>query len=98
MAALSNLLPLLALVVVVIVAAFVCYGIYTVVTEIADKTQEKMEQKNVVFTKDGMRVGVKEVRKENYVDKAESRKRTQDSYWVGVWLTYSRSNAGAVKT
>lgn len=71
MASLSNLLPLLALVVLVIVAAFVGYAIYTVVIEIADKTQQKMEQKNVVFTKDGMRVGVKEVRKENYVDKAE---------------------------
>ena len=71
MESLSKLAPLLALVVVIVVAAFVGYAIYTVVTEIADKTQQKMEQKNVVFTKDGMRVGVKEVRKENYVDKAE---------------------------
>lgn len=71
MASLSKLLPLLALFVVVVVVAFVGYAIYIVVTEIADKTQEKMEQKHVVFTKDGMRVGIKEVRKENYVDKAE---------------------------
>ena len=71
MASLSEFFPLLALFVVVVVAAVVGFAIYTVVTEIADKTQQKMEEKNVVFTKDGMRVGVKEVRNEQYVDKAE---------------------------
>ena len=35
-------------------------------------TNEKMEKKNVVFTKDGMKVGVKELRNENYVDKTQS--------------------------
>ncbi|KAA6411559.1 MAG: hypothetical protein FRX48_04839 [Lasallia pustulata] len=72
MASLSKFFPLLALFVVVAIAAVVGYAIYTVVAEIADKTQQKMEQKNVVFTKDGMVVGVKEVRTEKYVDKAES--------------------------
>lgn len=71
MASLSKFFPLLALFVVVAIAAVVGYAIYTVVAEIADKTQQKMEQKNVVFTKDGMVVGVKEVRTEKYVDKAE---------------------------
>ncbi|KZZ89003.1 hypothetical protein AAL_07946 [Moelleriella libera RCEF 2490] len=31
-----------------------------------------MGRKNVVFTKDGVRVGVKHVQNENYVDKTQS--------------------------
>lgn len=31
-----------------------------------------MQSKNVVFTKDGLKVGVKEVKNENYVDQTQS--------------------------
>ena len=31
----------------------------------------KLEKKNVVFTKDGARVGVKEIRAEDYADKTQ---------------------------
>ena len=71
MPSLSKLFSLLALLVVLAIAAFIGYVVYTVVTDIADKAKKKMEQKNVVFTKDGMRVGVKKVSTENYVDHAE---------------------------
>lgn len=37
-----------------------------------------MESKNVVFTKEGLRVGVKEVRNESYVDKTQG-------YLVKAW-------------
>lgn len=30
-----------------------------------------MEKKNIVFTKDGMKVGVKEVKDEDYADKTQ---------------------------
>lgn len=37
-----------------------------------------MQKKNVVFTKDGMKVGVKEMKTENYVD-------TTQSFLVKAW-------------
>ena len=40
--------------------------IYVWSEEMADRGRKKMKQKNVVFTKDGMKVGVKEVKDEDY--------------------------------
>jgi len=62
------LLPLLILLTLLCVLTAIAYIIYTTATEIAQKTSKKMEEKNVVFSKDGMRVGVQEVRTERYVD------------------------------
>jgi hypothetical protein len=39
---------------------------------ISSAANKKMQSKNVVFTKDGVKVGVKEVRNEKYVDKTQS--------------------------
>jgi hypothetical protein len=39
--------------------------------ELAERGVKKMEKKNVVFTKDGAKVGVKEVSTENYADKTQ---------------------------
>ncbi|KAG9190208.1 hypothetical protein G6011_08296 [Alternaria panax] len=39
--------------------------------ELAERGVKKMEKKNVVFTKDGARVGVKEVSNETYADKTQ---------------------------
>lgn len=39
--------------------------------ELAERGKRKMEKKNVVFTKDGARVGVKEVRAEDYADRTQ---------------------------
>ncbi|KAH7382950.1 hypothetical protein BKA64DRAFT_727036 [Cadophora sp. MPI-SDFR-AT-0126] len=70
--ALSKLLPLLILFIVLGGFAFVGYHVYLIVCNVQKTTNEKMERKNVVFTKDGMKVGVKELRNENYVDKTQS--------------------------
>jgi len=72
MAALSQIFPLLVLLVVLGLAAFVGYAAYCVVNDVADKTSKKMEEKNVSFSKDGMRVGIKEKKTENYVDQTQS--------------------------
>ena len=53
------------------VAAFVGYVVYSIVTDIADKTSQKMEKKNVSFGKEGVKIGVKEVKTENYVDQTQ---------------------------
>ena len=45
--------------------------IYIYSTELAERGVKKMEKKNVVFTKDGARVGVKEVRAEDYADRTQ---------------------------
>ena len=43
-----------------------------------ETASERMGKKNVVFTKDGMRVGVKQVKNENYVDATQN-------YVVKAW-------------
>lgn len=43
-----------------------------------DAASQKMNKKNVVFTKDGMRVGVKNKSNEKYVDKTQK-------YVVKAW-------------
>lgn len=45
--------------------------IYLWSNQLAARGVHKMEKKNVVFTKDGMKVGVKEVRPEEYQDKTQ---------------------------
>ena len=44
----------------------------------ADRGKHHLEKKNVVFTKDGMKVGVKEIVDEDYAAK-------QQSYLVQAW-------------
>ncbi|KAL6721322.1 hypothetical protein ACLMJK_000425 [Lecanora helva] len=72
MSGLSRVLPIVVLFIVVAVAAFVGYVIYTIATDIANKTSQKMEKKNVSFGKEGMKIGVKEIKSENYVDQTQS--------------------------
>lgn len=71
MTLLGKLVPLVVLFVVLAFAAFVGYAAYTVATDIAEKTSKKMEKKNVSFGKDGMKIGVKEIKTENYVDQTQ---------------------------
>jgi len=52
--------------------AWVGYQIYLSVTKIQAHASKQMGNKNVVFTKNGMRVGVKHVENEKYVDATQS--------------------------
>lgn len=45
--------------------------IYTFAKEMADRGNKHMGKKNIVLTKDGMSVGVKHVRDEDYEDKTQ---------------------------
>lgn len=69
--ALSKLAPLIILFIIVGIFAFVGYHIYLSFQKISAAASDKLESKNVVFTKDGMRVGVKEIKTESYVDKSQ---------------------------
>ncbi|XXH01108.1 hypothetical protein Hte_007459 [Hypoxylon texense] len=68
----SQLLPLLILLAVLGGGAFVGYQIYLGVTKIRADAERHMAKKNVVFTKDGLKVGVKHVEQERYVDATQS--------------------------
>jgi hypothetical protein len=68
----SQLLPLVILLLFLGGVAFVGYQIYVSVTKIQQSASQKMGNKNVVFTKDGVRVGVKHVETERYVDATQS--------------------------
>ncbi|KAK8069241.1 hypothetical protein PG994_005857 [Apiospora phragmitis] len=64
--------PLFVLFLFVGGAVFVGYHIWASVGKIQQTATDRMARKNVVFTKDGMRVGVKHVEQERYVDATQS--------------------------
>ena len=71
MSFLGQIIPLVLLFVGLAIAAFIGYAGYTIATDIAAKTSERMEQKHVSFGKEGMKIGIKEVKTENYVDQTQ---------------------------
>ena len=66
-----SLVPLVILLVVVAIFAVVGYIAYSIVQDVTKSTREKMEERNVMFTKDGMTVGVKELKDEDYKDRSQ---------------------------
>ena len=71
MSGFSKIIPLFVLFIALVFVAFVGYAIYTIACDVADKTSKKMEKKNVSFGKEGMKIGVKEIKAENYVDQTQ---------------------------
>ncbi|OTB12508.1 hypothetical protein K445DRAFT_320948 [Daldinia sp. EC12] len=69
---LRQLLPLLILLTVFGGIAFVVYQVYLGATKIRDNTEKRMARRNLVFTKDGLKVGVKHVEQEKYVDATQN--------------------------
>jgi hypothetical protein len=49
----------------------ICLQIFLYSSELAERGVNKLEKKNVVFTKDGAKVGVKELSAETYADKTQ---------------------------
>ena len=68
---LKNLIPLFVLVVVVGILGFVGFVVYSIVQEVSTKAREKIEKKNISITKGGLKVGVKELRDEEYRDRSQ---------------------------
>ncbi|USP80045.1 cytochrome p450 monooxygenase [Curvularia clavata] len=66
-----NLIPLFILFAVVAGLGWIGYQIYLYSNQLAERGTKHMEKKNVVFTKDGARVGVKEMSAEKYTDKTQ---------------------------
>ncbi|KAI0104220.1 hypothetical protein GGR51DRAFT_227698 [Nemania sp. FL0031] len=82
---LGKLLPLLILLLVVAGVGFVCYQVYLGATKIRENAENSFASHNVVFTKDGMKVGVKHVENERYVDATQS-------WVVKAWNAGSTAN------
>ncbi|KAJ5167852.1 uncharacterized protein N7482_003446, partial [Penicillium canariense] len=68
----GNVLPLVLLLLFVAVLAGVGYVVYTIVQDVSKNTRAKMERKHIAFTKDGMKVQVKELQDEQYKDRTQS--------------------------
>ncbi|KAJ5591223.1 hypothetical protein N7450_005195 [Penicillium hetheringtonii] len=68
----SNVLPLILLLLFVAVLAVVGFVAYSIFQGVSQTARDKMEKKNVVFTKDGMKVNVKEIKDEAYKDRTQS--------------------------
>lgn len=66
-----QLAPLVIALVLVAGLAFVGYQIYVSVAKIRSSTEQRLARHNMVFTKDGMRVGVKHREQESYVDSTQ---------------------------
>ena len=67
----SKVFPLLVTFTIIGILAWVGFQVYLTASQIADRAGKKLEKKNVLLTKDGMRVGVKEVDTERYVDRSQ---------------------------
>ena len=67
----SNILPLILLLLFVAVLAVVGFVVYKIVQDVSKNTREKMERKHMVFTKDGMKVQVKEIKDEQNKDRTQ---------------------------
>ncbi|KAL2268142.1 hypothetical protein VTJ83DRAFT_2988 [Remersonia thermophila] len=67
-----SLLPLLIALAIVGAIAWVVYQIYLTLLRAQAETMQKMESSNVALSRDGVRVGVRNVGHEKYVDQTQS--------------------------
>lgn len=72
MAKASNLVPLLVLFVLVAIAIFIGFIAYSVASDVSDKAAQRMEKKNIKFSKEGLKVGVKQISTEDVADSTQS--------------------------
>ena len=95
MSTLGKILPLIITLVVLAIAAFVGIVIYSIVNDVAENTSKKMEEKNVVFTKDGMKVGVRELKGEDFV--GSTQKSVFFSFQISFQMSYGNGDKKQIK-
>lgn len=64
----GHIISLILLVVVVAILAAIGFVAYSIAHDVGHHTKKKLERKNVSFTRQGMKVGVKEVTREQQED------------------------------
>jgi len=78
-----NVFPLILLLLFIAVLAVVGYMVYAIVQGVSKSTREKLEKKHLIFTKDGMKVQVKEIQNEAYRDRTQRFVLFGSVSWVG---------------
>ncbi|KAH7029406.1 uncharacterized protein B0I36DRAFT_132303 [Microdochium trichocladiopsis] len=68
----SQIIPLVIALVVLAAIGWVVYEVLQSASKIGQRAEKSMAKRNMVFTKDGMKVGVKHYEEEKYVDKTQS--------------------------
>ncbi len=68
---LSKLLPLLMLLALVVVIATVCFYSYCCASDIASAAENKLKKKRIVCSKDGIKVSMRCLEDETYVDRTQ---------------------------
>jgi hypothetical protein len=71
MANLGSIIPLIIFLIFIAVLAAIGFVAYSIAHDVGHQTREKLERKNVSFSRDGMKVGVKEVSIEQQEDKTQ---------------------------
>lgn len=66
-----SILSLIFLILFVALLAGVGFVAYSIYQEVSKNTREKMEKRNIAFTRDGMKVGVREIKDEAYKDRTQ---------------------------
>jgi len=72
MAHTSDLVPLMILLIVICVAAVIGFVAYSIATDVAAKTKEKMEKKNISLHRHGLKVGMRTQSSEQVADSTQS--------------------------
>merc|ERR1711939_400691 len=98
----GNILSLILLFLFVGVMCAVGFVVYSIATDVGHNTRKKMEKRNISFTKDGMKVGVKEKTAEQQTDDAQGLlvKVWNNSYFPAYksrlgWMDGSNGNPGS---
>lgn len=67
----TRLYPLFILLFVLLILGTIFYITYSIIQDVKRNTRSKMEKKNVTFSRDGVTVGVKEMKDEDYLDRSQ---------------------------
>jgi anionic cell wall polymer biosynthesis LytR-Cps2A-Psr (LCP) family protein len=71
MAKFKDLVGLIVLFIVICAFCAIGYVAYSIANDVATKTQEKMEKKNIKVSRDGLKVGLKQVSSEQVADSTQ---------------------------
>lgn len=86
MAKLGSIIPLIILVIFIGVIAAIGFVIYSIAHDVGHHTRQKLERKNVSFSRDGMKVGVKEVSIEQQEDKTQRYGYTNEQHQYHTYI------------
>ncbi|EEH43545.2 uncharacterized protein PADG_08165 [Paracoccidioides brasiliensis Pb18] len=68
----NRLIPLLILFIVVAFLAVILFVTWSIMMAVKMQTKQEMEKKNVMMSRDGLKVGIKELNDEKYKDISQS--------------------------